>query len=42
MLAQITALIVLLATLPHGMWLVCAMGKLHADPGSENTGQAGR
>ncbi|WP_329409492.1 hypothetical protein OG563_44085 [Nocardia vinacea] len=42
MLAQITALIVLLTTLPYGMWLVCAVGKLHADPGAENTGQGCR
>jgi len=40
--AQITALIVLPTTLPYAAWLVYAVGKPHADPGAENTGQAGR
>ncbi|WP_433716139.1 hypothetical protein ACQP2U_20505 [Nocardia sp. CA-084685] len=39
---QITALIGLLATLPCEAWLVCAVGGLHADPGAENAGRAGR
>jgi hypothetical protein len=42
MLARITVLIFLLATLSYWVWLVCAVGKLQADPGVENTAQAGR
>lgn len=42
MLAEITALIVLLTALSYGVWLVYVVGKLHADAGVENTGQASR
>ena len=40
--AQITALIVLLTTLLCGVWPVYVVGKLHTDPGAEDTGQEGQ
>ncbi|MEV6138798.1 hypothetical protein AB0L63_22585 [Nocardia sp. NPDC051990] len=39
--AQIVALPLVLTTLVYGVWLVYAIGKLRADRGAENTGQAG-
>lgn len=40
--AQLIALIFLLTSLPFGVWPGCSVGKLHAHPGAENTGQEGR